>query len=125
MVRDPFAEEEKPDVQDLLEALEDSDCRTIIRKLDEPMTAGELSERCEIPQSTIYRKLDTLSNATLLEELTEVRSDGHHTTRYEVAFEDVRIALTENREFEYDVSRPARTPDERLADMWSEVSKEL
>lgn len=125
MVRDPFAEEERPDVQDLLGALEDPDCRTIIRNLDEPMTAGELSEHCDIPQSTIYRKLDTLSNATLLEELTEVRSDGHHTTRYDVAFEEVTLALNEDREFEYEVSRPARTPDERLADMWSEVSKEL
>lgn len=125
MVRDPFADEEEPDLQEVLGALEDPDCRTIIQHLEDPMTAGELSEDCDIPQSTIYRKLDTLSEATLLEELTEVRSDGHHTTRYEVAFEDVTVALEEDRSFDFHISRPARTPDERLADMWTEVSKEL
>lgn len=125
MVRDPFVEKEEPDIQEVLGALEDPDCRTIIQQLDDPMTASELSEDCEIPQSTIYRKLDTLSDATLLEELTEVRSDGHHTTRYDIAFEEVTVALDENRTLSYEIMRPARTPDERLADMWSEVSKEL
>jgi len=125
MVRDPFADEDVPDVEELLGALEDPDCRTIIRRLEEPMTASELSDECEIPLSTIYRKLDTMSDATLLDELTEVRGDGHHTTRYEIAFDEVRLVLEDDRSLEVDVSRPARTADERLADMWSEVSKEL
>ena len=125
MVRDPFADEEVPEIESLLGALEDPDCRTIIRQLDEPMTASELSDDCDIPLSTIYRKLDTMSDATLLEELTEVRGDGHHTTRYEVAFDEVCLILEEDRSIDVDVSRPARTADERLADMWSEVSKEL
>jgi DNA-binding IclR family transcriptional regulator len=125
MVRDPFADEEVPDLQELLGALEDPDCRTIVRRLDEPMTASELSDECDIPLSTIYRKLDTMSDATLLDELTEVRSDGHHTTRYDVAFDEIRILLEEDRSLDVELSRPAQTADERLADMWSEVSKEL
>ena len=125
MVRDPFADEETPELQEVLDALEDPDCREIVRRLEEPMTASELSDECDIPLSTIYRKLDAMSEATLLEELTEVRSDGHHTTRYEVAFEEVRIPLEEDQSLGIEVSRPARTADERLADMWSEVSKEL
>jgi len=125
MVRDPFADEELPDLQELLGALEDPDCRTIVRRLDEPMTASELSDECDIPLSTIYRKLDTMSDATLLDELTEVRSDGHHTTRYDVAFDEIRILLEEDRSLDVELSRPAQTADERLADMWSEVSKEL
>jgi len=125
MVRDPFADEEVPDLQELLGALEDPDCRTIVRRLDEPMTASELSDECDIPLSTIYRKLDTMSDATLLDELTEVRSDGHHTTRYDVAFDEIRILLEEDRSLDIELSRPAQTADERLADMWSEVSKEL
>jgi DNA-binding IclR family transcriptional regulator len=89
------------------------------------MTASELSDECDIPLSTIYRKLDTMSDATLLDELTEVRSDGHHTTRYDVAFDEIRILLEEDRSLDVELSRPAQTADERLADMWSEVSKEL
>jgi len=125
MVRDPFEADAEPDVEQLLDALSDPDCRAILSAIEESMTAGELSEACDIPQSTTYRKLDLLSDATLLEELTEIRKDGRHTTRYALAFEDVEVSLTEDREFAVEITRPARTADERLADMWSEVQKEV
>lgn len=124
MVRDPFGAEEVPNVQVVLDALNDEDCRKLVSNLDEPMTAQELADRTDIPKSTTYRKLDKLTEASVLDERTEIRSDGHHTTRYVIDFEAVRIALGEDREFEVDIERPARTPDERLADMWSEVRKE-
>lgn len=124
MVRDPFGAEEVPDVQTVLDALHDEDCRALVRNLDEPMTAQELADRTDIPKSTTYRKLDKLTEASILDERTEIRSDGHHTTRYVIDFRAVRIALDEDREFEIEIERPARTPDERLADMWSEVRKE-
>lgn len=125
MVRDPFADEEPPDVQDVLDALSDPDCREIVETIDDPMTANEISEACDIPQSTTYRKLDLLSDATLLAELTEIRSDGRHTTRYECAFQNVEVVLDDDRNLAVEVTRPARTADERLADMWSEVQKEV
>lgn len=124
MVRDPFAREAAPDLQAVLDALDDSDCRQIVRKLEQPMTASEISEEAEIPLSTTYRKLDLLSEATLLEERTEIRQGGHHTTRYWLAFEAVRIVLDEDRELEVTISRPARTADEQLAHLWSEVRRQ-
>lgn len=124
MVRDPFEDEDDPDLEMILQALEDDDCRAIVQQLEDPMTASDLSESCDIPMSTIYRKLDLLSNSTLLSELTEVRSDGHHTTRYEIAFEELRLMLSDDHSLELEISRPPRTADERLADMWSEVQKE-
>jgi DNA-binding transcriptional ArsR family regulator len=123
MARDPFAAE-SPQLQDVLDALDDPDCRTISRNLEEPMTANELSETCDIPQSTTYRKLDLLTDASLLEERLDIRRDGRHTTRYEVAFEEVRIALEEDRSIGVEIKRRARTPDERLSDLWEEVRKE-
>lgn len=125
MVRDPFEEEDPPELSEVLDALSDPDCRRIVEAIDEPMTAGELSEACDIPQSTTYRKLDLLSEATLLEEQTEIRNDGRHTTRYDVAFEDINVGLGEDNDLELAITRPARTADERLADMWSEVQKEV
>lgn len=125
MVRDPFEEAEAPDLGALLDALSDPDCRELIEAVDSPMTANELSEATEIPQSTTYRKLDQLSEATLLEELTEIRKDGRHTTRYAVAFEHVEVGLDDERHFTVEITRPTRTADERLADMWSEVQKEV
>jgi DNA-binding transcriptional ArsR family regulator len=124
MVRDPFTDEDTPALQEILDALDDPDCRSIVRALEEPMTADQISETSDVPLSTTYRKLDLLTEASLLEEGTEIRPDGQHASRYSVAFEEVVIALAENREFEVDVTRRPRTADERLADLWSEVRKE-
>jgi DNA-binding transcriptional ArsR family regulator len=124
MVRDPFAGEDAPDLQTVLDALDDPDCRAIVQVLEEPMTADEISERSDVPLSTTYRKLDMLTDAALLEEGTEIRPDGQHASRYTVAFEEVVIGLADDRDFEVDVARRPRTADERLADLWSEVRKE-
>ncbi|MHB9285982.1 helix-turn-helix domain-containing protein [Halobacteriales archaeon Cl-PHB] len=124
MARDPFAAEAAPDFSDVLHALDDADCRAIISALEEPMTADQISEAADVPLSTTYRKLDMLTEAELLEEGTEIRQDGQHASRYAIAFEEVIIALTESREFEVEVTRRARTADERLANLWSEVRKE-
>ena len=124
MVRDPFGDDDAPALQDVLDALGDPDCRAIVSALDSPMTASELSDATDVPLSTTYRKLDRLTEASLLAERTEVRQDGQHTTRYEVDFEEVRIGLDGNRSFDVGVGRPERSPDEQLAAMWSEVQKE-
>jgi len=124
MVRDPLSGDDPPDLQSVLDALDDPDCRTIIEHLDEPMTASEVSEECEIPMSTTYRKLDLLTEASLLIEGTEIRSDGHHATRYRLDFETVEIGLTEEHILDVSVGRPSQTADERLASIWGEVRKE-
>lgn len=123
MVR-PTVSERSPSVQAVLDALEDPACRTIVETVDTPMTASEISDACSIPLSTTYRKLDLLTEATLLEEQTEIREDGHHTTRYVLAVESVELSLSEDGEFEVEIVRPAHTAEERLAHMWSEVQKE-
>jgi len=124
MVRDPFADDAAPDLQEVLDALDDPTCRRFVAHLEEPMTASELSEACDVPLSTTYRKLDALSEASLVGEQTEIRTDGQHTTRYTVDFTEVAVALDEDREFEVRIERPAETPEERLADLWTEVRQE-
>jgi len=124
MVRDPFADEEQPDLQEVLDALDDPDCRAIVSVLEEPMTASEIADASDIPLSTTYRKIDRLQEASLLYEGTEIRPDGQHASTYEVDFEEVVIALTEDQKFETEIARRPRTPDERLESLWSEVRKE-
>lgn len=123
MVRDPSAEDDAPDVDTVLDALHDDDCRTILAELEGPETARTLLERCDIPRSTLYRKLELLSEATLLREGTEIREDGSHASRYEVDFEE--IVVTREGSIQIEIERPARSADERLAEMWSEVRREL
>lgn len=113
-----------PPIEAVLDALDDPACRTIVRELNRPKTASELSEECDIPLSTTYRKLDLLTEASLLEEQTEIRGDGHHTTRYVLDVEAVELTLDDSREFEVEIVRPPRTAEERLAHLWSEVQKE-
>jgi DNA-binding transcriptional ArsR family regulator len=124
MVRDPFADEEQPDLQQVLDALDDPKCRVIMRNLEEPMTAEQIAETCDVPLSTTYRKLDLLTEASLLREGMQIRPDGQHASQYEVDFEEVAVRLSEDRNFEVGISRVSRTADERLQDLWSEVRKE-
>jgi len=117
-------ESPSPAPETVLSALDDPDCREIIRTLEDPMTAAEVVDTCDLPSSTAYRKLDLLTDATLLAEGTELRRDGHHATLYEVAFEEVSLELTDDRELTVTVVRPSEHADERLARMWQEVRKE-
>ncbi|SFR45280.1 winged helix-turn-helix domain-containing protein [Halogeometricum limi] len=123
MARDRSAEESAA-LLSVLDALDDADARAIIRALAEPMTASELSEACDIPLSTTYRKLDLLTDAELLAEGTEIRTDGHHTTTYEVTFDEVRIELSDDRRLAVDVVGSDLSPEEQLADIWSAVRRE-
>lgn len=124
MVRDPMASEPSPELQDVLDALDDPDCRAIVVALEEPMTAKQIADAADVPLSTTYRKLDLLSEASLLAESTEIRRDGQHATRYEVAFEEVAIALDDERDFDVSIARPPAAPDERIEDLWAEVRRQ-
>ena len=124
MVRDPLGAEDPVELQNVLDALNDSDCRRIVRQLDEPMTASEISTECDIPTSTTYRKLERLTDASILTEQTAIRTDGHHTSEYSLAFEEVTVFLDEQRQFDVSISRPTQSAEEQLAGLWAEVRKE-
>lgn len=124
MVRDPYGMDASPSIQTVMDALQDPACRDIVQAIDTPMTASEIADQTDTPLSTTYRKLDLLNEASLVTEQTELRPEGHHTSRYGINFESVHIELDEAREFEVAISRRARSADEQLAQLWSEVRKE-
>lgn len=125
MVRDSPASEGTPPLQAVLDALGDPECRTILSEATEPMTATELAEVCDISQSTVYRKLDLLTEASLVDERTGVGSDGGRISQYERDMTDIMISIDEAGEFSIELDRPSRPADKRLADMWSEMGDEL
>lgn len=124
MVAGPLGSSDLPDLQSVLDALDDEDCRRIIEVLTDPMTAKEISEGCDMPLSTTYRKLDLLTEASLLSERTVIQSDGHHTTQYEIAFERVEIELDDDHDITVAIQRTPESTDERLETLWAEVRKE-
>jgi DNA-binding transcriptional ArsR family regulator len=93
------------DVQALLDALHDPDCRAVLDATgEESLSARELSEVCDLPLSTTYRKLDTLTAIGLLEERTRLCPDGKHASEYVRRVESVDIDVDEDG-FELTVSR--------------------
>lgn len=122
MGRDPFAADH-PQRQAVFDALDDPECRTIIKQMEDPMTAKELSEGCDVPLSTTYRKLERLTDASLVEEQTELRASGRHTARYAVDFEAIHIDLEEDRSLELTIEQPEQTPERQLSELWAEVRK--
>lgn len=125
METDPAKSEDKLAMQKVLNALDDSDCRTILKETAQPMTAKELSKSCGIALSTVYRKLDLLSTATLVRELHGIHPERGRITRYQRNFENLTISVTEGSLFDLTIDRPKKSVDERLAKMWSEMGDEL
>ncbi|MFU1783118.1 helix-turn-helix domain-containing protein [Haloarcula japonica] len=117
--------EDPPGLQDVLDALDDPACRTILRETIEPMTANELLDACDIPKSTLYRKLELLSSASLVREQETINPGGGRVTYYERSFEDVTISMDDSGTFSVNVDRPPQSTDERLADIWSMMGDEV
>ena len=117
--------EDPPGLQDVLDALDDPACRTILRETIEPMTANELLDACDIPKSTLYRKLELLSSASLVREQETINPGGGRVTYYERSFEDVTISMDDTGTFSVSVDRPPKSTDERLADIWSMMGDEV
>ncbi|WP_158059269.1 winged helix-turn-helix domain-containing protein [Halorussus halophilus] len=93
-------------VATLLETLDDSDCRTVLKATsDESLSAREISEVCGIPLSTTYRKLDLLTEAGLLEERTRLRRSGKHTSEYARQVDDITVSVDADSGFELTVTQ--------------------
>jgi DNA-binding transcriptional ArsR family regulator len=111
--------------EDILKALDDPDCRAILRETAKPMTANELVDTCDIPRSTLYRKLELLSSASLIREREKIKSVGGRVTHYRRSFEDITIRIDDDGKFSVSLNRSQQPTDQRLADMWSTMRDEV
>jgi len=83
-----------PPMEPLLDALGTEMNREILSALDEPMTAAELVEQCDIPTSTMYRKLDVLSEVGLVKEHLAVDSRSGRCSLYERNVERISVSVS-------------------------------
>jgi DNA-binding transcriptional ArsR family regulator len=82
------------EVARLLDVLDDAGCRAILEATGRTaLSASELSERCGVPLSTTYRKLDALTDVGVLAEGLRVRLSGTHTREYSRRVESVEITI--------------------------------
>jgi DNA-binding transcriptional ArsR family regulator len=92
-------------VEALLTALDDAYCRTILDATSErALSAKEVSDACDLPLSTTYRKLEQLTDTGLLDERTRIRRTGKHASEYRRVVEDVVVSLDPHGGLELQVS---------------------
>ena len=86
--------EDPAQVQEILEALGDPGCRSILQATThQGLTATEIAERCEIPLSTTYRKLELLTEISLLTERTRIQPKRKHASEYELEIAQVGLLI--------------------------------
>ncbi len=94
----------------LLDALSDETNRRILCTLTKPRTATDVAEDCDIPSSTVYRKLDVLKRAGLVRERNILKPGYGRCNVYERDFEHVGISI-EDGGFSVTVDRPSNERD--------------
>ena len=110
-----------PDLERVVAALDDADCREIISILEDPKTVPDIAEETDLPLSTTYRKLDRLTEAGLAEETVGGRRGRHQKSRYVANFDRVGIDLDDERELRVEIDR---STDQSLG-LWSNVGREF
>jgi predicted transcriptional regulator len=92
----------------------DEECSQILTAIEaEAKSVKELSEECNIPLSTAYRKINRLQEADLIEEKIRLSSAGNHTSVYEQQFDGAMITLSKNGEFEVEMVSEEHTQPRR------------
>lgn len=101
-------------IQNVLDALDDADCRAILEATSEDaLSANEVSDTCDLPLSTTYRKLELLTDAGLLEERTRICTTGKHSSEYVRTVEDVVVSLGASGDMGLEVTQRARPARDR------------
>jgi DNA-binding transcriptional ArsR family regulator len=105
---------------DVVGLLEDDYARAIlIHTSSQPLSASELSERCEASPPTIYRRIDRLREHDLLESEQELDPGGHHYEVYTANLQRVTIELDDG-EFAVDIERET-DPADRFTRLFGEL----
>lgn len=99
--------------QAFLEAVGDEDSTAILGAIQgEAKTVPELSEECDIPLSTAYRKVNRLQDAGLVAQTHRVCSDCKPKNVYERNFEAAVVTLRRDGSFAVEF---ADSPMDRVA----------
>ncbi|MFC5971608.1 helix-turn-helix domain-containing protein [Halomarina salina] len=100
------------DTESVLDALDDANARCILQATsDEALSATELSEECDIPLSTTYRKVETLAEVGLLDERIRIRRSGKHTSEYRCQVDNLVVSVSASEGVDVRVARQ----EERVA----------
>lgn len=108
------------DLETLVSLLDDEHIRSILIATSEtPRSAAELSDRCGVSTSSIYRRLNKLTDADLVGERTRPRADGHHETVYIALLDRFELTVRDG-DLSWDVDRRSDDVADQLTRLWGQ-----
>lgn len=85
-----------PDPIEVLELLANEVSRAILATLSDPaMTASEISDRADLPLSTVYRHLEDLKDRNLISQSIRFDGSGTHPTQFAREAFDIEIPIAD------------------------------
>jgi predicted transcriptional regulator len=122
---------EDVDLETVAGLLHESAARDVLTATSrEPLSASELSERCDVSVPTAHRWTERLAAAGLLAERTRPREDGHHESVYAATLSELSVRLVDgDLEVEMTTEEPSGADGveegadavDRLTSMWEEL----
>lgn len=83
--------------RDLLAAIADPDCQTILAaSAEQSLSVSDVVERCDIPTATAYRKVNMLVDTGLLHERIQIHPYGRNEYEYSLRIDTIHVNLTES-----------------------------
>jgi predicted transcriptional regulator len=105
------------DRKEVIDLLSDDYAWTILAQTrEEPKSVNTLSEACDADASTIYRRVEELQEADLLEDEQAIDPGGHHHKVYAANLEAVHVSLDDDG-FTVDVERK-ESPSDRFTRLY-------
>lgn len=88
------ADENELDSTEALALLSDEHARRIVELLEaDSLSAREISDRLDVSRATVYRRLDRLESAGLVESAVAYDSDGHHRQVFQPTVEELTVSI--------------------------------
>ena len=82
------------DSAEALALLSDEHASRILELIDEePASARALSDRIDVSRATVYRRLDRLEEAGLVESAITYDTEGHHRQQYEPRVTELAVSV--------------------------------
>lgn len=109
-------------VEEVLDAIGDPYARDVLATLgNEARSVKEIAEALEHSITTVYRRVDLLTEHGLVESSMEIASDGNHRQRFETTFDSVVIS-TGDGSYDVEIYRREELPDQ-FASLWDDLSR--
>ncbi|WP_276257941.1 ArsR/SmtB family transcription factor [Haloglomus litoreum] len=104
------------DADELLSLLGDEYAREILSTLgDQSLPAREIVDRSSVSRPTVYRRLDRLEEAGLVETTMSLHPDGHHRKEFRIVVDAVELRPKDDTLVTHAEHQTAGNPEERLA----------